>query len=62
MEKVLDSEKPDFGVLNGDNITGGCDTELEMKQAMNNVVQPMEKSGIRWAATFGNHDEDSTPK
>ncbi|MFE5317757.1 metallophosphoesterase family protein [Paenibacillus sp. NPDC056579] len=62
MEKVLDSEKPDLVVLNGDNITGGCDTAEEMKQAMNNVVQPMEQRGIQWAVTFGNHDEDSTPK
>jgi 3',5'-cyclic AMP phosphodiesterase CpdA len=62
MEKVLDAEKPDFVVLNGDNITGGCDTPLEMKQAMNNIAQPMEKRGIRWAVTFGNHDEDSTQK
>ncbi|MBM7585630.1 3',5'-cyclic AMP phosphodiesterase CpdA [Bacillus pakistanensis] len=61
MEKVLDSEKPDFVVLNGDNISSGCDTALEMKQAMNNVVQPMEKREIKWAVTFGNHDEDSTP-
>jgi hypothetical protein len=22
----------------------------------------MEQRGIPWAATFGNHDEDSTPK
>ncbi|MEH6941313.1 metallophosphoesterase family protein [Bacillus sp. JJ722] len=62
MEKVLDEEKPDFVVLNGDNITVGCDTPLEMKQAMNNVALPMEKRGIKWAVTFGNHDEDSTPK
>jgi 3',5'-cyclic AMP phosphodiesterase CpdA len=62
MEKVLDAEKPDFVVLNGDNITGGCDTPLEMKQAMNNIAQPMEKRGIKWAVTFGNHDEDSTQK
>ncbi|CAM3549460.1 metallophosphoesterase family protein [Marinicrinis lubricantis] len=61
IEKVLDSEKPDFVVLNGDNITGGCDTELEMKQAMNNIVQPIEQRNIKWAVTFGNHDEDSTP-
>lgn len=61
MEKVLDAEKPDFVVLNGDNITGGCDTPLEMKEAMNNIVQPMEQRGIKWAVTFGNHDEDSTP-
>ncbi|WP_248925777.1 metallophosphoesterase [Paenibacillus hamazuiensis] len=61
MEKVLDAEKPDLVVLNGDNITGGCDTAAEMKQAMNNIAQPMEKRGIKWAVTFGNHDEDSTP-
>lgn len=61
MEKVLDAEKPDFVVLNGDNITGGCNSELEMKQAMNNIAQPMEQRGIKWAITFGNHDEDSTP-
>ncbi|RID82351.1 phosphoesterase [Mesobacillus zeae] len=62
MEKVLDTEKPDFVVLNGDNITGGCDTPNEMKQAINNVAQPMEKRSIKWAITYGNHDEDSTPK
>ncbi|GHH98993.1 metallophosphoesterase family protein [Neobacillus kokaensis] len=61
MEKVLDSEKPDFVVLNGDNISGGCDTPTEVKQAINNVAQPMEQRGIKWAVTFGNHDEDSTP-
>jgi hypothetical protein len=62
MEKVLDTEKPDFVVLNGDNITGGCDTPSEMKQAINNVAHPMEQRGIKWAITYGNHDEDSTPK
>lgn len=62
MEKVLDEEQPDFVVLNGDNITGGCDTPLEMRQAINNVAQPMEQRGIKWAITYGNHDEDSTPK
>ncbi|MEF3306580.1 metallophosphoesterase [Paenibacillus sp. GYB003] len=61
MEKVLDAEKPDLVVLNGDNITSGCDTAAEMKQAMNNVARPMEQRGIKWAVTFGNHDEDSTP-
>jgi len=61
MDRVLDAEKPDLVILNGDNITGGCDTELEMKQAMNNVASPMEQRGVPWAVTFGNHDEDSTP-
>ncbi|WP_079526200.1 metallophosphoesterase family protein [Halobacillus hunanensis] len=62
MEKVLDAEKPDLVILNGDNISIGCETPTEMKQAMNNVVQPMEHREIKWAVTFGNHDEDSTPK
>ena len=38
MRAVLDDEQPDLVILNGDNITGGCDTPLEMHQAMNNVV------------------------
>ncbi|WP_416828913.1 metallophosphoesterase family protein [Ectobacillus polymachus] len=61
MEKVLDSEKPDFVIHNGDNITAGCDSPLEVHQAINNIAQPMEQRGIKWAMTYGNHDEDSTP-
>src|SRR3954463_11227853 len=61
MEKVLDAEKPDFVVINGDVLASGPDTPLETKQAINNVAQPMEKRGIKWAITYGNHDEDSTP-
>ncbi|WP_420843621.1 metallophosphoesterase family protein [Jiangella muralis] len=61
MEKVLDSEQPDLVVHNGDNITGGCANATEMRQAMNNVVQPMEQRQIPWVVTYGNHDEDSTP-
>ena len=45
-------------VINGDVINGGCDSELEVKQALNHVVQPMESRQIPWAVTFGNHDED----
>lgn len=61
MEKTLDSVRPDLVILNGDNITGGCENALAMRQAMNNVVLPMEDRKIPWAVTFGNHDEDSTP-
>ncbi len=62
MEKVLDQEKPDFVVINGDVITGGCETRLAVKQAINNVVTPMESRRIPWAVTYGNHDEDSLPQ
>ncbi|WP_245807260.1 metallophosphoesterase [Krasilnikoviella flava] len=61
MRAVLDDERPDLVILNGDNITGGCDTPLEMRQAMNNVAQPMEERQIPWAITFGNHDETRRP-
>lgn len=59
MERTLDSEKPDFLVINGDVIKGACVNELEVKQALNHVVVPMESRSIPWAVTFGNHDEDS---
>lgn len=59
MEQVLDRVKPDFALINGDCIDGSPTTELEVKQAYNNVVMPMESRGIGWAVTFGNHDEDS---
>ena len=62
MDRTLDAEKPDFVVINGDVINGGCDTELDVKQALNHVVRPMESRQIPWAVTFGNHDEDSAAK
>lgn len=62
MDKTLDAEQPDFVVINGDVINGGCDSELEVKQALNHVVQPMERRQIAWAVTFGNHDEDSVAR
>ncbi|UVJ41658.1 metallophosphoesterase family protein [Arthrobacter sp. CJ23] len=62
MERTLDQEKPDFVVINGDVINGDCNTELEVKEALNHVVLPMERRGITWAVTFGNHDEDSVSR
>lgn len=59
MDRTLDAEKPDFVVINGDVINGGCETALDVKQALNQVVRPMESRKIPWAVTFGNHDEDS---
>lgn len=59
MDAVLEREKPDFVLINGDVIDGQPKTDLEVKQAINNVVMPMESRNISWALTFGNHDEDS---
>lgn len=62
MEKAIAAEKPDLVVLVGDQLTSDAQTVLQQKQALNNVIQPMERAGVAWAATFGNHDEDPTSK
>ena len=59
MSKVLDREKPDFALINGDVIDGSPTTDLQVMQGINNFVMPMESRGVKWAITFGNHDEDS---
>ena len=61
-EAVLDDVEPDFALINGDVIDGAPTSALEAKQAINNVVRPMEDRGIPWALTFGNHDEDSSER
>src|SRR5699024_9776210 len=61
-DAVLEDVRPDVVVLNGDVIDGSPRTAGEAKQALNNVVRPMEDRGIPWALTFGNHDEDSTAR
>lgn len=61
-EAVLDDVAPDVVVINGDVIDGRSTSELEAKQALNNVVLPMERRGIPFTVTFGNHDEDSSER
>ena len=48
-EAVLDDVEPDFALINGDVIDGAPTSALEAKQAINNVVRPMEDRGIPWA-------------
>ncbi|HJB09164.1 MAG TPA: metallophosphoesterase [Candidatus Brachybacterium merdavium] len=56
---VLEDVDPDVVVLNGDVVDGAPSTPRELRQAINNVVQPMEERGIPWVLTLGNHDADS---
>ncbi|RDU38119.1 phosphoesterase [Neobacillus piezotolerans] len=62
MNTVLDKEKPGLAILNGDMLNGDLDTAEEVRQAIDAIAKPMEDRGIHWAVTFGNHDEDHTPK
>lgn len=60
MRAALDTYKPDLVVFSGDNITGGSIVNnSQVKQAISNIVRPVEARSIPWIATFGNHDEDS---
>ncbi|MDP4091734.1 MAG: metallophosphoesterase family protein [Bacillota bacterium] len=58
MNKVLDFEKPDLVVLTGDMLDGRCKSVKDIKKAIDNVAQPMEKRKISWAVVFGNHDSE----
>jgi predicted phosphodiesterase len=58
MENILDFEKPDLVVLTGDNIDGRSKTSSEVRKAIDNIAQPMEKRQIPWAIVFGNHDSE----
>ena len=58
MNKILDYENPDLVVLTGDNIDGKSKSVSDVKKAIDNIAQPMEKRHIPWAIVFGNHDED----
>lgn len=57
-ELVLDTEAPDLVVLTGDIIAGaGC---LDPAESWRQVVVPVERRGIPWAAVFGNHDDEGS--
>ncbi|KAI6370113.1 hypothetical protein MCOR25_004281 [Pyricularia grisea] len=56
IQKVLDSDRPDLVVLNGDLITGD-NAFLENSTAyIDQIVGPMVDRRLRWASTYGNHD------
>lgn len=61
IETAAKKVRPDLIVLVGDNTNGDAKTWEEHKQAINNIASTFESTGIPWAVTFGNHDEDSTP-
>lgn len=62
MGTLLDEQNPDLVIINGDMLNGELDTADEVKEAIDHIAQPMEEREVHWAVTFGNHDEDHTPK
>ncbi|HEV8245034.1 MAG TPA: metallophosphoesterase family protein, partial [Polyangiaceae bacterium] len=57
IEMVLDSERPDLVALTGDTL-GGKNID-DPALAFREVVKPIEKRRIPWAAVFGNHDDEA---
>lgn len=54
MERVLTEERPDLIVFSGDVIESHRCADPE--QSFRDAVKVAQKSGIPWAAVFGNHD------
>ncbi|CAI4212058.1 unnamed protein product [Parascedosporium putredinis] len=56
MDNVLQAEKPDFVVLNGDLITGENTFRENSSAYVDQIVQPLLRTRTPWASTYGNHD------
>lgn len=57
---ALDAEKPDLVVFTGDNVSQG--TAVLNRAAIRQIIDPIEKRGIPFAVTFGNHDGEHYSK
>lgn len=65
-EKALDRERPDLVVLTGDQVMGyGLtfllgDKRKKVRRVIDSITEPLAERGLRFAATFGNHDPQSS--
>ena len=56
---VLDKYQPDLVILNGDQLWPENNmSEAQIQKALRDQLSPMEKRGIPFLFTFGNHDHD----
>jgi predicted MPP superfamily phosphohydrolase len=60
MNSVLDNEQPDLVVLNGDLISCEYVAPDKFNGIIDQVVSPLVKRNMPFAATFGNHDYSET--
>lgn len=58
LEAMLDSERPDLVILNGD-VSGGISTKTELEEYLRVLCAPMENRRIAWCHTFGEQDGDA---
>ncbi|KAH7316692.1 Metallo-dependent phosphatase-like protein [Stachybotrys elegans] len=56
IEKVLDSDRPDLVVFNGDLITGENAFEHNATDVLDQMLAPVVSRTLPFASTYGNHD------
>ena len=57
IKTIVDREKPDLIVFDGDN-TNGLHSESAYRQYIGEMVSYIEESKIPWAHVYGNHDHE----
>ncbi|KAH0592905.1 hypothetical protein MHUMG1_09358 [Metarhizium humberi] len=57
---VLDFDRPDLVVLNGDLINGDTTQSHNSTHYIDQIVAPMVRRNLTWASTYGNHDHSSS--
>ena len=55
--KAMNKYNPDMVVFTGDNVEAGMD-QNEFKTAVDQFMVPIINAGVRYAVTFGNHDDE----
>ncbi|KAF4978178.1 hypothetical protein FZEAL_5423 [Fusarium zealandicum] len=58
MGDVLDFDRPDLVVLNGDLINGESTYRENSTHYIDQIVAPMVDRNLTWASTYGNHDHN----
>lgn len=53
---ILDLEKPDFAVVNGDLINGDSTPVHNSTHYIDQIVQPFLERNLTWGSAYGNHD------
>jgi hypothetical protein len=56
METILDIEKPDFAVLNGDLINGDSTQLHNSTEWVDMIIKPLVDRSVTWGSAYGNHD------
>ncbi|EUC46708.1 hypothetical protein COCMIDRAFT_35699 [Bipolaris oryzae ATCC 44560] len=60
MSSILDNERPDFVVLNGDLVSCEWVAPADANKLIDQIVAPLVDRNLPFGATFGNHDASKT--